>query len=48
MVEEEIDEILLRIPASMVKEVDKIAEKERRSRTGQLIVLIEKALEVSK
>ena len=42
---EEFDEILLRIPTRLLKQVDKLAEDERRSRTSQLNILIERGLE---
>ena len=41
---EEFDEILLRISTKLLRQVDKIAETERRSRTAQLNILIEKAI----
>jgi hypothetical protein len=42
--EEEFDQILLRIPVKLKKKIDEIAKEERRDRTAQIIILIEKGL----
>ena len=41
---EEFTEILLRAPKSLIDKVDKLAARERRTRTAQLILCIEKGL----
>jgi hypothetical protein len=42
------ESILLNLPSGMLKKIDAIAEKERRTRTAQLILMLENELRVVK
>jgi hypothetical protein len=48
MVDEEKTQIALYIPSELLEQVDKIAERERRPRNTQLLMLIELGLKAKK